>query len=277
MIRHSVVVMGKRTAYWERNPGNLCPIVILHGFRGTHNGLVDLARHLDGYRLILPDLPGYGESEPLDSKHTLTNYAAWLDEFVATVGLADFVVWGHSCGGSTALIHGAVGSHKAAAIIGVSPAAVRRGPSAWIATSYYQLGCLMPERLRKRWLTSRVIDHAIARLLFQTVSDARRKALVRRGDIDLATFDPRVITEQYMSSRDTDLVVYASAIKIPVLIIAGARDIVVPIARVRDLMDMIPHGRLEIMPDQGHLAPIERPAATATIIRQFMSTLPLHQ
>src|SRR5882672_5937817 len=133
MIRHEIIVMGKRTVYWERNPHWPHAVVMLHGFRGNHKGLTDMAQHMAGYRLILPDLPGYGESEPLEVAHTLVHYAAWLDEFVAALELRDFVVWSHSYSGSIALIQAARGRHKPLGMVSVSLAAIRQDIANWMA------------------------------------------------------------------------------------------------------------------------------------------------
>src|SRR5436189_198975 len=82
---------------------------------------------------------------------------------------------------------------------------------------------------------------------------------------------PRVVTEEYMSALDTDLEYFAARVKVPVLMIAGAKDIIVPLKRLEHLVSVVPDGTLVVMEDQGHLAPIERPAATATISKRFIN------
>jgi pimeloyl-ACP methyl ester carboxylesterase len=277
MIRRSVNVLGKETVYWERNPNSPVCLVMLHGFRGNHMGLTDLSRNFDGYRLILPDLPGYGESEPLGVQHTLNNFAHWLDEFVGALGVEGWVSWSHSYSGSIALIQAATGIHRPIAMVSVSLAAVRRDLPSQLSTFYYWLGEHLPARMQNRWVTSRTLDHATGRWLFQTVTTKRRRWLMRRGDRNLPMLHPRVVIEEYMSSLNTPLENYARRVDVPVLIIAGARDVIVPLRRLEDLAEMIPNGELEVMPDQGHLAPIERPAATATITKQWLAGLPRPQ
>jgi pimeloyl-ACP methyl ester carboxylesterase len=270
MIRHSTSIMGRRVTYWEGNPDSLRTIIMLHGFRGNHEGLAAMAGHLNGYRLILPDLPGYGESEPLETQHTVKGYVTWLDEFIATLDPDCFVVMGHSYSGSIALIHAAEGAHKPASTISVSPASVRCGPPGWITTWYYQIGGLMSEPWRKRWLTSRTVDRVTGWLLLRTEKGEVRKDIVEHRDKVLPTLISHVITEQYMSLLDIELELYAGVIRIPVLIIAGAKDMIVPLNRIRRLVALIPLGAIEIMYDQGHLAPLERPAETANIIKRFL-------
>jgi pimeloyl-ACP methyl ester carboxylesterase len=267
------MVMGKQVAYWERNSEWPRTIVMLHGFRGNHRGLVDMAQHFAGFRLILPDLPGYGESEPLDVAHTLVNYAAWFDEFVAALKLKDYVSWSHSYSGSIGLIHAAEGRNKPAALVSVSLAAMRRDWPSSLSTLYYQIGAWLPPRLQQRWVASRLIDHATGRWLFMTVTTQRRRELQRRGEENLPIMNAKVVIEEYMSALDTHLVGYAPRVTVPALIIAGARDFIVPLRRLEQLVSILPDGTLVVMEDQGHLAPIERPAATATISKRFINGL----
>jgi pimeloyl-ACP methyl ester carboxylesterase len=273
MNRRTVMVRGKQVVYWERNHHWPQTIVLLHGFRGNHRGLLDMARHLPGYRLIMPDLPGYGESEALDGPHTLQNYAKWFDLFVEALELQEYVSWSHSYSGSIALIHAARGKHKPQAMISVSLAAVRRDWPSFLSTLYYRLGQRLPKGLQHRWIASRMIDHATGRWLFMTATTARRKFLQRRGDKNLPLMNALVVTEEYLSALDTDLDWYARRVDIPVLIVAGARDIIVPVKRLERLVSLIDRGALEVLDDQGHLAPIERPGATATITKRFMNQL----
>ena len=88
-IRQQVRVWGKLVTYWEynsRKTDNPLTIILIHGFRGNSRGLARTAKLLNDYHLIIPDRPGYGDSEPLDTKHTLETYARWLDEFVSVIG-----------------------------------------------------------------------------------------------------------------------------------------------------------------------------------------------
>jgi pimeloyl-ACP methyl ester carboxylesterase len=270
MTRRSTAIMGRRVNYWEGNPNLPRTLILLHGFRGDHEGLAAMAGRLNGYRLILPDLPGYGESEPLRTQHTIKGYVTWLDEFIARLDTDCFVVVGHSYSGSIALIHAAEGAHKPASTISVSPATARRGPPGWITTWYYQIGGLLSERWRKRWLTSRVVDRVAGWLLLRTAKGEVRKNIIEHRAKVLPTLNSHVIIEQYMSLLDIELELYAGVIKIPTLIVAGARDMIVPFNRLRKLVALIPLGTIEIVYDQGHLAPLERPAETASIIERFL-------
>jgi 3-oxoadipate enol-lactonase/4-carboxymuconolactone decarboxylase len=131
----------------------------------------------------------------------------------------------------------------------------------------------MPLPLRQRWIASRIIDHTTGRWLFHTVTAERRRELVKRGDENLPSMNPDVVTEEYLSALDTKLEEYAKRVDLPVLVIAGAKDIIVPLKRLENLVSLMRDGTLVVMNDQGHLAPIEKPATTATISKRFINGL----
>jgi pimeloyl-ACP methyl ester carboxylesterase len=100
VTRRSVRTGQSLTRYWEYgDPGDQPTIVMVHGFRGDHHGLEPVVAHLEGFHILSPDLPGFGESEPLGNVHDIDGYAAWLNEFVSSVDLAEPpVILGHSFG-----------------------------------------------------------------------------------------------------------------------------------------------------------------------------------
>jgi len=265
--------MGKQVAYWERNPQWPQTIVMLHGFRGSHKGLIDVVQHFDGYRLILPDLPGYGESEPMEVPHTLTNYALWFDAFLAAIELDAFVSWSHSYGGAIAWIQAAEGVHRPQAVVAVSPAVPYRNLANIVLGVSYWLIQWLPLRMQQWVIASRRLDRLSARLLIVSVSDRRRKMLIERGQRNLDLLDPQVVIENYFSGFATNLEAYAPRITMPTLVIGGPHDRIVPVERLEHLQSLLPDGTLVVLSDQGHLAPLERPATTATITKRFINGL----
>ena len=105
----SISVLGSTTHFWDYgDPAAATTIVMVHGFRGDHHGLEPVVAQLSGYRIISPDLPGFGESTPLTLvSHDIAGYSAWLGEFIAAQGLTGpVVILGHSFG--SIIVSGAV-------------------------------------------------------------------------------------------------------------------------------------------------------------------------
>ena len=74
-------------------------IILLHGLRGDHYGLSQIAENLEerGYNVHNLDLPGYGENKALDDQ-SLDGYADWLKQYITQQKLTKPVVIGHSMG-----------------------------------------------------------------------------------------------------------------------------------------------------------------------------------
>jgi pimeloyl-ACP methyl ester carboxylesterase len=67
-----------------------------------------------------------------------------------------------------------------------------------------------------------------------------------------------------------DLSPVLARIGVPTLVAVGADDLMTPVAMARGIADAIPTATLHVIPDCGHLPPIEKPAATAALLRAWM-------
>jgi pimeloyl-ACP methyl ester carboxylesterase len=74
------------------------PIILIHGLRGDHHGLLAIAKGLEkhGYEVLAPDLPGSGDRADITNK-SLDTYADWLHDYVKKCAKKPYVI-GHSMG-----------------------------------------------------------------------------------------------------------------------------------------------------------------------------------
>lgn len=95
-------INDKKIAFYDQGQGE--PLVIVHGWLVTKEIYQDLAEKLqDRYRVIVPDLPGFGESECCLEKYSLSCLADFLKEFIGYLGLAKSNFFGNSMGGTLVL------------------------------------------------------------------------------------------------------------------------------------------------------------------------------
>lgn len=57
----------------------------------------------------------------------------------------------------------------------------------------------------------------------------------------------------------------------PVLLIVGAEDAITPVATTREMSSLIPHAKVTVLPDCGHMAPLERPDDVSSALVDFLS------
>ncbi len=110
LSRETVEAAGHRWVYaaQEGASADAPVLVMLHGFTGSKENWYPLAERLRGrYRLLIPDLPGWGESERQpDADYGYTAQAARVADFIAQVAGTDdgVVLLGHSMGGGIAAL-----------------------------------------------------------------------------------------------------------------------------------------------------------------------------
>jgi pimeloyl-ACP methyl ester carboxylesterase len=91
--KQSLKIYGSNASYTARGPLDATfGYVGLNGLMGSGDSFWPVIEGVpEEWRVVLPDLPGCGESEPLPPprKHDVDAYAKWLDQFIERAGLAD--------------------------------------------------------------------------------------------------------------------------------------------------------------------------------------------
>lgn len=105
--KKSVLAGDTRWSYYEGGEGPT--IVLLHGFADSKEVWLPVATQLTAhFHLIIPDLPGWGESSrDMNASYNIDAQAARLQTFVQTLGLGRFLLVGHSMGGAIAGVYAA--------------------------------------------------------------------------------------------------------------------------------------------------------------------------
>ncbi len=86
----STIVEGYRVHYYALGPASGPPVVLVHGLGGRAEDWRNLAPYLTkaGYRVYLPDLPGYGQSEkPASFSYSVSDEAGVVVGFLDALGL----------------------------------------------------------------------------------------------------------------------------------------------------------------------------------------------
>ncbi|WP_033372775.1 alpha/beta fold hydrolase [Glaciibacter superstes] len=277
---HTVTVLGTRTRYWEYGENVDGPVVVMvHGFRGDHHGLEPVVAQLAGMRIISPDLPGFGDSEPLDGvRHDIDGYSRWLSAFVQELNLSGrVVILGHSFGSIVVAASVAAGL-DADDVILVNPIAApalsgARGILTRLAIFYYWAGAKLPERLGFALLRNRLIVRAMSVTMAKTRDRSLRRWIHDQHDRYFSAFsDRRVVLEAFRASVGNDVSEFAAGVLPRTLLIAAENDDITPIAAQHRLQTQFPDATLRVIPDVGHLIHYEKPQEAAAAIRAFLDS-----
>jgi pimeloyl-ACP methyl ester carboxylesterase len=273
-------VLGGATAYWVYGPADAeTTILAVHGFRGEHHGLEPVVAHLPGIRVIMPDLPGFGETQPVPERtHDLALYAEWLRAFAAEAA-PGAVVLGHSFGSIVASAAVAGGLETPSLIlvnpIGAPALQGPRGIMTRLAVLYYAAGARLPERVG----TALLRNGLVVRVMSEAMAKTRDKELRAFVHDQHATYfsrfsDREVLHDAFVTSVSHDVREFAPRIEVPTLLIAADKDDITPIEKERELALLFSDGELVEIPGVGHLIHYETPAPAAAAIRRFLSAPP---
>jgi pimeloyl-ACP methyl ester carboxylesterase len=261
---------GRNIGVYEYGDPNGRPIIALHGTPSCGAGFdwTDAPARERGLRVIAPDRPGIGHSDPAPMS-SVAEYATDVEALADALAIERFVVLGYSGGGPYAL---AV-AHRLAS----------RVESAVIVASAGEIGAwarwkdLSRSDRQLTWISlhTPVVARALLRLadvgarLVPTValwsaeaemSKSDRQVMRSLGSTEaLALFTQALAGSTAGAVDDYALLarpwhVTLSEITVPVHCWHGTADNSVPLAHTEALLERIPHARLTTWPEEGHLA-----------------------
>ncbi|MEU9038410.1 alpha/beta fold hydrolase [Streptomyces sp. NPDC048352] len=222
-----------------------------------------------GYRVIAPDLRGYGENPASGEQTLLADFADDLAALLAHLGIEQAVVGGVSMGGQIALElrlrH--PGLVRALVLCDTSPAPESEDGR----KSRRELaGRLLAEGMRP--YTEEVIDKMLApyNVTGQPEAAARVRAMMCATDPKGAAAALRGRAER----PDYRPVLAALPEQVPCLVLVGADDVYTPVAEAEAMCALAPHARLVVVEGAGHLPGVEQPEAVNRALLEFLAVLP---
>lgn len=265
---------GTRTHHIEAGSG--APVVLLHGGTGGGaNWFRVIGPLATRFRVLAPDLPGFGLSDPIPVARPLGAAAAErLVDWMAQNDVSDALVVGTSFGGLAAL-RIAQRSSRVSRLLLLDAAGLGRGihPAVRVATALPLTRLFMAP--------SRRGTAAVLRLLL-TSDLSRMSATQERALIDYLLTTARAAGTKYLART---LEMFAGAggqrevldpdelgrLHLPVSIVWGERDRLLPLEGARQAALVLPDARLVMLPGTGHSPNWERPDAVVAAIVDLSS------
>ena len=253
--------------------GDKPPLLFLHGLGGVwQNWLLNIAHFKDTHRCVAFDLPGFGESEMPREDISIPGFARAADAVCTQLGIESPVVIGNSMGGFVGAELALSSPTRVDKLVlisaaGLSTEYVKREPvlaaaRAWAAliTRAGSQADILLKRPRGRRLALQAVVRYPEKLSVPLAIE------LARGGASPGFNDAFRALLSY-SFRDK-----LDRIKMPVLIVWGRNDILVPV----DDADVFEHligenARAVVFEDTGHLAMIERPHRFNQLVAGFIA------
>ena len=271
-LTRSEMVLGRRVNVIDTG-GSGPPLLFLHGLGGLwQNWLLNIPAFMDRFRVVAPDLPGFGGSEMPSGRISIQGFARVIDALCDRLEIESPVVVGNSMGGF-------IGAELALAF----PTRVRK--LVLISAAGISAENMWSEPVMA---VGRLMAVGAARTGVRQLPVVNRPRL-RRAALQLVIRYPEKLSVPLAS----ELVVGAGAqgfvggldavlgysfrdrlpeIEVPTLIVWGRNDILIPVEDAYEFERLIgSNARLVVFDDTGHLAMLERPSRFNALLLGFIA------
>jgi pimeloyl-ACP methyl ester carboxylesterase len=263
-VERREAAVGDHTWVWfERGAGP--PLVLVHGFSGSKENWLPMVAELPWrHRIIIPDLPGWGESTRLDdADYGIDAQAGRLAAFIESLDLRGVDLVGHSMGGAIVGLVAARHPERLATLTLMNTAGVTFEPNEFARRI---LAGELPFNVEDRTGWARLVDDLFvvkpfvpARLADVLIARNRKSHDFHRRVMARLAGDEQPILERNLP-----------AITMPTLVIWCDRDRVLDVSVVDTLVRGLPLAELEILRGCGHMPMMEFPAETAARLEAFI-------
>lgn len=221
------------------------PVVLVHGWGMSSAYWVPAAERLaSDFAVYVPDLPGHGRSDTPLKPFSIRFLARVLFRWMNAMGLVRVALMGHS-----------MGCQIAAEAALQDPARVDRLVLIGLASD--------PQ--------GRTVTDQIRRLVGGSVYE--RPALGRHSARDLLRVGRRLVPE-FRFMMDDRVEEKLPKIAQPVLLVRGEKDRIAPQRWIDEAAQLLPNGRVTVIPRWGHAVQFSAPGETVAAIRPFLRERP---
>ncbi|MCX6765226.1 MAG: alpha/beta hydrolase [Candidatus Nealsonbacteria bacterium] len=225
------------------------PFLILHGWSSNSDRWEKVANILSqkGFKVVIPDLPGFGKSDKPENPWSLNNYAEFVEKFTEIIGFERFILAGHSFSGGISIKYSIKNPNDVEELFLLAPACIRRD-------SFKKKFFRMVSKLFKAY--SFIPGYRLFRKAFY-------KFIIRKSDYQ---YTDGIMKETYLKIINEDLSGILNKVKTRTIIIWGDKDDIVPIEQGKEINSKISGSKLVVIPGADHKLEIKTPDALSSNI-----------
>ena len=235
------------------------PLVVIHGGgSGAREWLQSMTELCKNHRVYIPDLPGFGHSQPMDKDYNISDFVEFIEDFTDSLGLQYFYLVGHSMGGGIALRYALKSPHKITKLVLVNSMSLGKEIAGWIRFMSSSALC------RSLGLTAVAIMRAVKWLVNLVYAPLKFMNPLPQALINLGAGMAR------LSEPATGLVNQFSKLSIPTLLVWGANDGIVPVSNAYAAARLIPDCQLHVFKDGGHCVHKQKAREFSHLLKIFL-------
>jgi len=224
------------------NAGKGDPLIIIHGggTGGAKGWLESVAALSRDFTVYVPDLPGFGQSQPIEGDHIIEEYVNFVHNFADGLGLDSFYLAGHSLGGGIALRYAVKHPGNVRKLVIIDGVGTGTDLAAWVRLTAPSVICQSVGAVAAFFMkgVKRIIDrfHAPFKLL-----NPIPLAVVLLG------------TSMLLQKQEAvDLVPRLALLMLPTLFVWGGKDRITPVSNAYAAAEVIPESRVHIFEQGRH-------------------------
>lgn len=229
-----IFVNGVKTNYLSFGEGK--PFIILHGWGSASDRWIKEAEIIaqKGFKVIIPDLPGFGKSDKLTRPWTVNDYVKWFEEWTKNLGIENFYLLGYSFGGALAAKISVKYPQRVQKLFLVAAAIIRK-------------------KTAKKTFSGK-ISKFIKLFYFLPYYSLFRKAvykfIIRKSDY---VYTEGIMRQTYLNIIADDISFNLPFIRVPTVIIWGDKDQSVSVENAHFANEKIKNSKLVIIQGADHL------------------------
>jgi pimeloyl-ACP methyl ester carboxylesterase len=267
-MRHAVLLGRRHVSYLEAGTPEGRTLVLLHAFPlNADMWRPQLSAPPKGWRVLAPDLAGFGGSDDHEREHVaLDDYAADVLAWLHRLDVGPIVLGGLSMGGYVALAIARLAPER---LVGLILADTRAPADSEEARTGRDR---MRETLSDRGPDG--VAEAMLPKLLGVTSQKTSPELASEIRSMILSNAPAAIRRDIQRLRDRpDATPVLPGISVPALVLVGEEDVVTTVDDAAALQKGIARATLTVIHGAGHLSSLEAPAGFNTALEGFLSKL----
>jgi len=256
---------------WEPvAPSGAAPVLLVHGWGGTGTYWRDVAIALsETVRVIVPDLPGTGRSQPVKSARDMFDQVDVLVDILNILELDRVQIVGHSMGGAMSVLLAEKHPDPIERMVLTSLTFFKTEEQKRIYRNVMR-SFRMTMRMRAKWMASVPGSvNAMAQHYFYQVP--KNNPMLKQGMLDYLELDGPTALACADDATDEAIPAAGAILQMPVLLVACRNDKMMPLENVDYTQNIIEDCQVRWIEECGHLPMIEKRDEYIAILRDFLS------